>query len=114
MLRHPDVDTYHATVFFWAFLGSLSIEIVEIYWCFLQHEPLKFPERYQSLWYWTTRIGVALIGGVMAVAYDASSPRQAFGIGAAAPFLLIKLFNAAFDPDRKKNTAEQPATAEKQ
>lgn len=82
--------------FVWGFLGSLAVEIVDANE-FFQANEIKLPERYKLLTYWLLRLGLALIGGILAVASSAQTPYTCLGLGAAAP-LIIRALRARDGP----------------
>lgn len=76
--------------FVWGFLGSLAVEIVDANE-FFQAKEITLPERYKLLAYWLVRIGLAMTGGVLAVACSAQTPHAGLAVGAAAPLIIRAL-----------------------
>ena len=78
--------------FVWGVLGSLSVEVVDANE-FFQANEIKLPERYKLLTYWLVRFGLAMIGGILAVACSVQTPYAGLGVGAAAPLIVRALRN---------------------
>ncbi len=53
--------------------------------------PPRFPTRYRHIGFWIARSALAIVGGLMAVAYNIQSPLLAINIGAATPAILRAL-----------------------
>ncbi len=78
------------SIFACGFIGSLSVELVLL----LQHfqDDMPLPRRYSRAGFWVVRVGLAVIAGGLALAYDIDKPVLALHLGAAAP-LIIKAFS---------------------
>jgi hypothetical protein len=77
-------------LFFWGFLGSLAVEIVDANELF-HAERVTIPERYKFIAYWLVRFGLAAMGGFLAIACGTQTPYAAMAIGAAAPLVIRAL-----------------------
>ncbi len=75
--------------FLWGFVGSLSVEIVQIHSLFDTSQ--KLPHRYSKPIYWIARLLLALTAGSLAVAYDIKTPVLALHVGAATPLIVQAL-----------------------
>jgi hypothetical protein len=76
----------------WALLGGAGLEVTTALRFIMSG---KIPPYYSSLWFWAARVGVACMGGGLAVAYFSSNqintPLMAISIGAGAPAVLDSL-----------------------
>ena len=77
-------------VFAWGFAGSIAVEIVTLLGHY-QSNPLRIPDRYRRLGFWTTRIALAGLAGAVAVGYGIEQRILAFNIGAATPLIIASL-----------------------
>ena len=75
--------------FLWGFMGSLSVEIVQIHG--LLGTSRKLPRRYNRPVYWIARVLLAMTAGGLAVAYDIKTPVLALHVGAATPLIVQAL-----------------------
>jgi len=76
-------------VFWWGCVGSISVEVIEIFQ-YYRSDPIKFPARYQKFLYYIIRILVACIAGCVVIALEAQNAKAAIGLGAAAPLIIDK------------------------
>jgi hypothetical protein len=88
------------TLFLAGFMGSCGLELLTMHDCFL-HSPITFPERYKRVWFWPTRLGVAALGGLLAIAYSPAQLYLAIGLGAGTPALLKGLAATAQESNRR-------------
>ena len=75
-------------IFICGFVGSFSVEILNIYLAYEKEKPL--PERYRRWGFWVIRFLIALIGGTFALAYNAQSHILAMHIGASTLLIIDK------------------------
>lgn len=87
--------------FIWGFLGSLAIEIVNIYQVFQDENP-KMPSRYKSYLFWFVRLMLAIIAGGLAMAYKIDNAILAVNIGASTPLILQALAKGIQPPNYKE------------
>jgi hypothetical protein len=78
-----------ASIFFVAVLGSLALEVVQVYREYLRDQ--DWPKRYHDLNFWFVRFLVALVGGIFAIAQDVQTFSLAVQMGVTAPALLQAL-----------------------
>ena len=77
----------HLQTFFWAFLGSVAVELVTAGRMF-QGDSREVPGHYKWGWFWAWRVGLAVLGGFLAVGYGVQDKILAMNIGASAPLLI--------------------------
>lgn len=79
--------TLNWTVFLFGVIGGALAEVLK--WWQLREVPNP-PAYLKSVFYWVITLIMALIGGVLALAYnvDASKPLLAINIGVSAPMIL--------------------------
>jgi hypothetical protein len=76
--------------FLWGFGGSCAIELVTAFQ--LYHAPkIVFPPRYRRKMFWVIRFAIAVLAGILAVAYDIDQPLLAINVGAATPLIIQTL-----------------------
>lgn len=75
-------------VFVWGFVGSLAVAIVNV---ILAYDQRQLPRRYIKVSYWFLRFLLAVIAGLVALAFDVEKPIHAFSIGVAAPLIIRRL-----------------------
>lgn len=78
------------TIFLWAAAGSIAVDVLAAI-RFYEAPSVEFPERYRHPLYYVCRLGLAVIGGGLAVAYDIDKAILAINIGASAPLILNSL-----------------------
>jgi hypothetical protein len=93
--RRGWVDTYFTT-FIFGFLGSLAVEVINLYQIYqvaTVNSPKTriLPARYRRAGFWIIRFLVAVIAGGLAVAHGIDKPLLAINIGAATPLLVQAL-----------------------
>lgn len=81
-------------VFFWGFLGSAAVDVVEAAQ-YLNLPVIKFPPKYRRVAFYILRLLLAMVAGSLAVAYQIDKEILAFNIGAAAP-LIVHAFTQGF------------------
>lgn len=81
------------TTFLCGFAGSVAIEIAALHQIYQDWtgNTNSLPARYKKVGFWVTRLGLALIAGGLAVAYEIDKPILAVNIGASAPLILNAL-----------------------
>jgi len=75
-------------VFFWGFVGSIAVEIVNLT---RAYNLGKIPRRYKRQPYWILRFLLAVVAGLVAIIFETEKPIQAFTIGVAAPLIIRRL-----------------------
>jgi len=83
--------------FVWGFLGSLAVELVDVNDLF-HSERVTIPERYKSIAYGFVRLGLAVVGGLLAIACGTQTPYAAMATGAAAPLVIRALRSGKDSP----------------
>jgi hypothetical protein len=85
--------TINWTVLLFGVIGGALAEVLK--WWQLHEDPTP-PAYLKSVFYWGITLLMALVGGVLALAYkvDASEPLLAINIGASAPLILKGLASA--------------------
>ena len=73
-------------IFFLGVIGSIAVEAWNIHRAF--ESGTRLPSRYRRVGFWIVRGVLALIGGVVAVAYNIQADIIAFHIGASASALI--------------------------
>jgi hypothetical protein len=79
--------------FIFGFGGSLAVEVVAI----IKHyetDADELPRRYKRISFYVTRVLLAVMGGGLAIAYEAGGKLLAIHIGAATPLILRTLGEA--------------------
>ena len=69
-----------------ACFGSLAVEVITYIQAY-EGNPQRLPQRYTKKGYWVARVLLAMMAGVLAVAYEINKPLLAINIGASAPLL---------------------------
>lgn len=72
--------------FLWGAAGSLAVEVVNLSRIFASGRPI--PKKFRSTGYWGVRLALALVAGLVAVAFQAQAPIFAMQFGAATPLLV--------------------------
>jgi hypothetical protein len=85
--------TLNWTVFLFGIIGGALAEVLK--WWQLKESPTP-PAYLKSVYYWVITGIMALVGGVLALAYgvDASKPVLAINVGVSAPMILKGLASA--------------------
>jgi hypothetical protein len=78
----------HLAEFLWAAGGSLALEVIALNNHFKVEHPRALPAKYRSWVFWAVRVLLAVIGGGLAIAENASNPVLAISIGASTPAIM--------------------------
>jgi hypothetical protein len=73
--------------FFWGFLGSAAVELMTLVGLYSSRRG-RLPGRYRKVGFWFTRVGLALVAGALAAAYEIDQRILAFNVGAATPLIV--------------------------
>lgn len=73
--------------FAWGFLGSAAVEMVALLG-FYSTGSRRLPARYRRVGFWITRTVLAVLAGLLAVAYEIDKRILAFNVGAATPLIV--------------------------
>lgn len=74
-------------MFLLGFCGSIAADVVTAVYS-LRAPPHRLPRLYSRWAFYITHLLLAIVAGVLAAAYQPEKPDTAFGIGAAAPFIV--------------------------
>ena len=72
----------------WAIAGSVSALVVTHGQYLRQHKRSRLPKYLTSTTFLVNRFVLALVGGVLSIAFKTTEPLQAFYIGLSAPILI--------------------------
>jgi hypothetical protein len=73
------------TIFLWGAFGRIAVEMVQAY----RNEGKD--GRYKKPWFWITRLSLVMIGGGLAVGWEAPNLHLAFYIGLSAPWVIQEM-----------------------
>jgi len=76
--------------FSWGFLGSAAVELVALTGLYANIDR-RFPSRYRRAGFWIARTALAVVAGLLAVAYAIDTRLLAFNVGAATPLIVTFL-----------------------
>ena len=92
--------------FFFGVAGSVSVDVLAAAELF-NAKKLAIPPRYKNPWFFVTRVLVALIGGLLAIAGEAGNPLNALNVGASAPLGFRALGVTKAGRNRSRRTRDQ-------
>ena len=73
-------------IFTYAAAGSVAVEVIA--WARAYDElPHEMPARYRMWTFWFSRLTLAILAGLLALAYEINKPLLAINVGASAPLL---------------------------
>ena len=93
--------------FAWGFLGSTAVELVTLLG-FYSSRAGRLPERYRKVGFWITRFVLALLAGLLAVAYDIDQRILAFNVGAATPLIITLMTKGIRRTSLPPETSRRP------
>ena len=73
--------------FAWGFAGSAAVEMVTLL-SYYSARAGRLPARYRKAGFWVTRTILAVVAGLLAVAYEIDKRILAFNVGAATPLIV--------------------------
>ena len=73
--------------FAWGFAGSAAVEMVTLL-TYYSARAGRLPARYRKAGFWITRTILAVLAGLLAVAYEIDKRILAFNVGAATPLIV--------------------------
>lgn len=73
--------------FTWGVLGSVAVELVTLLSLY-GSASRRLPPRYRKVGFWVTRSVLAVLAGLLVVAYEIDKRIAAFNVGAATPLIV--------------------------